>query len=386
MRFLGLALLVACQPAESEATLPFMTPPPLASGLPTSSLATAAVDDAALLAAARARSEVKSDEHVQLFPAYAYRSADGASWELELRAWIYEPEEDSTLRGALLGKLALRADLSVAERAVLDRRLRAFVVDNERGKLLSVAVGGRVLELAPSAKDGHAGGTFSLPAEAMLAHAVNGVVPMQVILPDGDERRFTAPLLLVEDAGITIVSDIDDTVKVSEVLDKKRLLQRTLCMEFEAVDGMAPLYLRFAPSGMHLHFVSSSPWQLYEPLAEMITRAGFPPATLSLKRIRPRDLLASVDALLTDPLDTKPPAIRPLLERFPRRSFILVGDSGEKDPEVYGVLARERPEQVTRIVIRDVTGERRDAARYAKAFEGVPADRWVLFTDPTAVP
>jgi hypothetical protein len=348
----------------------------------TPSAAAPEVDDSAALAAARERSPVKSDEEVQLFPAYARRSGDG--WKLELHAWIYEPEEDSILRNALLNKLALRPDLSVKERGILEARLRGFLVDNERDKLLSVAVGGHVLDLAPSAKDGHATGTFELPA-AVASRAKDGVVEMRVILRDGDARVFAAPLILVEDAGTTIVSDIDDTVKVSEVLDKKRLLQRTFCEDFEAVPGMAPLYLRFVPTGLHLHFVSSSPWQLYRPLSELFASAGFPAATVSLKRIRPRAVLDSAELLLLDPLESKPPAIRPLFEHFPRRSFILVGDSGEKDPEVYGLLARENPAQVTRIVIRDVTGEPRDCDRYAKAFAGVPPDRWQIFTDATTI-
>jgi hypothetical protein len=378
----------AAATASATAAPASATVPPAANATSTSSTMPSSAplhpDEAAALAAAKKRSPVKADEQVQLFPAYAHRSADGADWELEIRAWIYEPEEDSTLRNALLGKLALRADLLPAERAILDRRLRAFLVDNERGKELSIAVAGSVLELGPSAKDGHATGTFKLPGAA-ATRAQGGVVTMEVVLRAGDERRFTAPLLFVEPSGTTIVSDIDDTVKVSEVLDKKRLLARTFLEELEAVPGMAPLYQRLVPSGAHLHFVSSSPWQLYEPLAALMASAGFPAATIGLKRIRPRNVFDSVEALLLDPLESKPPAIRALLERFPRRTFILVGDSGEKDPEVYGLLAREHPAQIARILIRDVTREPRAAPRYAKAFAGVHAERWELFTDPAAV-
>jgi phosphatidate phosphatase APP1 len=43
---------------------------------------------------------------------------------------------------------------------------------------------------------------------------------------------------------------------------------------------------------------------------------------------------------------------------LPRRKFILVGDSGEKDPEVYRVMQRLFPDQVLKIYIRDVLGER----------------------------
>ena len=46
--------------------------------------------------------------------------------------------------------------------------------------------------------------------------------------------------------------------------------------------------------------------------------------------------------------------IERILADFPRRRFLLVGDSGEQDPEIYGAIARKHPEQVERIFIRNV--------------------------------
>ena len=74
-----------------------------------------------------------------------------------------------------------------------------------------------------------------------------------------------------------------------------------------------------------------------------------------------------------------PFAIEPLLSGWPKRRFVLVGDSGERDPEVYGEIARRHPDRVHRIFIRDVTGERSDAARYKEAFRDVPAGSWSVF-------
>jgi len=47
--------------------------------------------------------------------------------------------------------------------------------------------------------------------------------------------------------------------------------------------------------------------------------------------------------------------IRELLKDFPQRNFILIGDTGEMDPEIYTTIAREHPNQIVRIFIRDVT-------------------------------
>ena len=75
-----------------------------------------------------------------------------------------------------------------------------------------------------------------------------------------------------------------------------------------------------------------------------------------------------------------------MLADHPRRRFVLVGDSGERDPEVYGAIAREHAARIDAVLIRDVTGEPADAERYRLAFDGVARERWRLFTDPAELP
>jgi phosphatidate phosphatase APP1 len=86
--------------------------------------------------------------------------------------------------------------------------------------------------------------------------------------------------------------------------------------------------------------------------------------------------------MLASPIDYKLSMIEPLLQRFPTRTFILVGDSGEKDPEIYGEIARRYHKQVLQTYIRNVTGEPADAPRYQNAFREVPSEKWQLFDDP----
>ena len=69
------------------------------------------------------------------------------------------------------------------------------------------------------------------------------------------------------------------------------------------------------------------------------------------------------------------------MEDFPQRRFLLVGDSGELDPEIYGEIARMQGARIEGIVIRDVTQESREAPRYAAAFEGVDPAAWHLWRD-----
>jgi phosphatidate phosphatase APP1 len=64
---------------------------------------------------------------------------------------------------------------------------------------------------------------------------------------------------------------------------------------------------------------------------------------------------------------------------------VLVGDSGEKDPEIYGALARKFPSQIHRIYIRDVTAEDANAPRYRQAFDGVRREVWSIFRMPKEI-
>jgi phosphatidate phosphatase APP1 len=98
-------------------------------------------------------------------------------------------------------------------------------------------------------------------------------------------------------------------------------------------------------------------------------------------RVKDRNVLE----LFASPERYKPGVIEPLLRKFPKRQFVLVGDSGEKDPEIYGALARKHPDQIQRIFIRDVTGESAEASRYQRAFAHLPRDLWQVFKDPVQI-
>ena len=52
--------------------------------------------------------------------------------------------------------------------------------------------------------------------------------------------------------------------------------------------------------------------------------------------------------------------IRRILETYPALSFVLLGDSGQQDPELYLRVLREHPGRICAIYIRDVSATRRD--------------------------
>jgi phosphatidate phosphatase APP1 len=331
------------------------------------------------------RSPLRSDERVVLFTAAAQLSGDGRSWQVPVHGWAFEPEEDSSLRAAAVAALrnALGVDEQSLDNAVLTRRLHWFLVDNERSKAVRIRIAGAELAAGPSDPGGHFTATMLVPVEAAKEHLRDGALMIEALSPAHPGGSFLGTAQLVGPEGVSVVSDIDDTIKVTEVRDKKAVLRNTFLREFEAAPGMAELYRRWAAAGVSFHYVSSSPWQLYPELVSFMQRERFPPATLSLKRFRLKD--SSVLDLFADPLETKPPAIEALLEAFPKRRFCLVGDSGEKDPEVYGEVARRHPDRIGCIYIRNVTGEKRDDPRFVQAMRELGSLRWELFDDPSSL-
>ncbi len=333
---------------------------------------------------ARGQSQVKTDETVVFFRTSGWFDSAAGEWVLPIHGWIYEPEEDSTLRRTLVQGIAQAAgiDAESADSPRFERRLRLFLVDNERGKRLSVRIAGGTHALEPSAANGHFRGEVRLSEDRLAALGIEPGEWLEyaLVLEKEDERSFGGAVQLVGPEGISVISDIDDTIKISHVTDKRALVRCTFLEEFQAVPGMANLYARWADAGAVFHYVSASPWQLYPELETFRSREAFPPGSYHMKSVRLKD--STVADLLASPLEYKPPILRDLLERYPGRRFILVGDSGEKDPEVYGALAREFPEQVRWILIRRVDSQDAASLRYQQAFADIPPEKWRLFDDP----
>jgi phosphatidate phosphatase APP1 len=205
-------------------------------------------------------------------------------------------------------------------------------------------------------------------------------VTFELIRSSALVRPASGEVHLLDPRGVSVISDIDDTIKISQVRNRSELARNTFCRPFKAVPGMSGLYQSWRTNaGAQFHYVSASPWQLYEPLSEFIRSNAFPAGTFHMKHFRVKD--ETFWDLFQSPERYKPDVIAPILERFPERRFLLVGDSGEKDPEVYGALARRHRKQIVRICIRDVTGEP-EVPRYRNAFKGLPRDLWTVFKDP----
>jgi len=326
---------------------------------------------------------LKPDEQVIFFTTSAYLDEDGQTWIIPLHGWIFEPEDDSIWRTAVVGELIkfLEMDDRVVDRTLFRQRAKMFLVDNERWKKLPVRVGDRVITANQTGANGHFADEFRLERKYAERLAQDSWLKLEAELPKGDDRRFEGRARLIGRTGVSVISDIDDTIKVSNVLDKKELLANTFLREFQAVPGMAEAYRCWDDAGAVFHYLSSSPWQLYPSLADFITAQGFPLGSFHLQLFRMKD--RTFFNLFTSPEESKFPRIQHLIQIYPDRQFILVGDSGEKDPEVYGTVAKHYPNQIKHVFIRNLLPENNQNERFSKAFETLPEDRWTVFRNPS---
>lgn len=332
----------------------------------------------ATLNAAANTSNLKHDEVIQFFDTTAHFNPDKQYWEVPIHGWVYEPENSKARKKVLQELLATTYGLKPTPltQANFDRRSNLFFNDNERGKNIIIQINGSQYPLERSAANGHFSATLKFSDEQLDTSK-----PLQysAVIPSAHPGRFQGQVHFVPEHGLSIISDIDDTIKISHVTNKKRLFEHTFFKDFTAVPYMAERYQAWSTQGAHVHFVSSSPWQLYPELDDFVNETGFPASTLSLKYVRVKD--KTILNLFKKGTETKPQQIKPILNRYPKRKFILVGDTGEQDPEVYARLFAEHPEQIQKIFLRNVTEEAPNDKRFQALFSKIPENRWHLFND-----
>lgn len=330
-------------------------------------------------------SDIQADEHIVFFRTSGWLDEDTREWHLPVHGWIYETQDSSVRKALFTTILDEKFDLGVDEDndANFSERLNLLIADNERGKKIVVDLAGRTYTLPASRENGHFETVLRVPEADIAGFVQMGRLSYSAVTDDSEDRRFGGEISLLAPSGLSIVSDIDDTVKLSNVTNHRLLLESTFLLDFAAVPGMADLYTDWAEKGASFHFVSSSPWQLYKPLQQFLDDTEFPWATFNLKALRFRD--DTLFDLFKKGTETKPHVIETILKRYPGRSFILVGDSGEQDPEVYAALLREFPAQVAAIYIRNVTQAARDDDRFAALFSDIEPERWHLFEDPEPI-
>ena len=179
-------------------------------------------------------------------------------------------------------------------------------------------------------------------------------------LPD---RNVTVPghvMVPPVHAEFGIISDIDDTIVQTGATNFVTMI-RSVMQNARArlpFEGVGDLYAALHRGVNPLFYVSSSPWNLYDVLDEYKALNGIPPGPMFLQ-----DFGWDDDTFIHDKHDVhKLREIGTILDYYPSLPFVLIGDSGQHDPEIYLRVIQGHAGRVKAVFIRDVTEDIRDKA------------------------
>ncbi|KXN98612.1 hypothetical protein LS48_11065 [Aequorivita aquimaris] len=179
-------------------------------------------------------------------------------------------------------------------------------------------------------------------------------------------NNFKGEILIPsEEAKFGVVSDIDDTILHTGLTSffKWAVIKNTFFKRAEKripLEGAAGFYhqLHDGKSGSDCNpvfYVSHSPWNLYRYLEVFLQKNNFPKGPILL-----RDFI--------NPFGKKPPRgekpqkqkeILNIMKTYPKLPFILIGDSGEHDPDIYIEIAEAHPERILALYLRNVNHKRK---------------------------
>ncbi|EXJ55229.1 hypothetical protein A1O7_08155 [Cladophialophora yegresii CBS 114405] len=178
-------------------------------------------------------------------------------------------------------------------------------------------------------------------------------IPDQVRVLASEKLSAVEDVIITDHAGVSLISDIDDTIKHSAIGNGAReIFKNTFIRELSdlTIKGVKEWYTKLANMGVKLHYVSNSPWQLYPLLRSYFSLAGLPPGSFHLKQYS-----GMLQGIFEPAAEKKRGSLDRIMKDFPERKFILVGDSGEADLEVYTDVVLEHPGRILGVFIRDVT-------------------------------
>jgi phosphatidate phosphatase APP1 len=310
-----------------------------------------------------------SNKEVTVYPTYGFKSeTDDSTWIIPMRVWVHKKRRTPIPNDVIRFLLDDEGDLKESEVLRCRSCIEEFVADDDSHERVSFRFDSDDETYKfenKSDSNGLVEQQFTLAVEkAQELLARQSASDWLTVTAEVEGFTGAGKIRLLEREGLSVVSDIDDTIKVSEIpAGEKIVLRNTFLREYVVAEGMLDRYKGFGD--VAFHYISGSPWQLFKLLhAFLIEKNGFPEGTFHMKSLRKsifdlRGFLHDLKNFIAGKAYTKEfkiEQISELMHHLPRRKFILIGDSGELDPEVFLEIKRTFGPQVEKILIRDVVG------------------------------
>ena len=222
---------------------------------------------------------------------------------------------------------------------------------------------------ATETTDSHGFASFSLPVPKLRVgwHRIEAVAAG---IADEDKAAVGTGWVVKPalSAPFSVISDIDDTILHTGLTEGLAMVARTLLRDVQerrAIPGMSALYRGLARGvpgrgakprpEPTFFYVSTGSWSFYPMLEQFVELRDFPPGPMFLTDWGPTDRY-----LRRSGVEHKRSAVRRLFEAYPTMRFVLIGDSGQRDPVIYEEVAREFPGRVLAAIIRQVGADSED--------------------------
>jgi phosphatidate phosphatase APP1 len=212
---------------------------------------------------------------------------------------------------------------------------------------------------------------------------VSGKHYIDVSVPEFDLLAKLPVIVPAATAKIGVISDIDDTVLLTEAWSLPKNIANTFrgnALNRIVFDDAVRLYQSFAEKEYPVFYVSSSPWNLHGFLMKVFTRTQLPMGPIFL-----RDFGIGENQLITGTHgDHKVDAIKTILRANHYMKFILIGDTGQHDPQVYATIATEHANRLRRVIFRQagpIVDKDNEAGIEIIRTQGVPVECVTSYDD-----
>jgi Uncharacterized conserved protein (DUF2183) len=324
---------------------------------------------------------------VTFFPSTVSVASDGSA-DLMVQGRVFR-RAPSVPQGS--SELEVNATaIAPAQRAmaeIYDERVR-LLRSSGSNEALAINVGGEIHPVTPG-ESGYFRKSIALSQQRLQSLAADGFVGFHDAASLASGKAAVVP-----NGALMVLTDMDDTIKISQMTCFLCKVKRAFYLPHEAVPGMKEQYQKWKADlgpAIHFHVVSAGPWQWQLPLQKFTdqqqapNQPKFPLFTWDMRVTELSTLAGYIkEAGHGGPLPFKIKTIRELMDRFPESQFVLIGDSGEKDPEVFATLIRREDgranyaARIKHVFIRNISGDLPGNARYQPI-----GDKLLLFTSPS---
>ena len=186
-------------------------------------------------------------------------------------------------------------------------------------------------------------------------HVTFKLQPAQGLVPEKESKKVRV-MRYSSDYPLGIISDIDDTILISHATQIGRKFWLSVSKNAytrRPFPGVSELYEILSNSGANpVFYVSSSDWSLADLIQDFLKYRKIPQGPLLLKDLHIN--LRNVWKSGGGSHQHKEEKITLLLKLYPGMKFVLIGDSGQHDPEIYASIIKRNPGRVLIVYIRQI--------------------------------